>query len=76
MNVPQDAKLQLDRAKNSFRRLEREAKSDKLTLAQKIAAKEKATEAGRILRKLRMAIFDLEDMLVAKQQKANETLSA
>lgn len=47
-------------------KLRKEANSDKLNLAQKIELKNQANEADKVLRKLRMVSFDIEDEINAR----------
>tara|TARA_R110000868_G_scaffold243511_1_gene499487 strand:+ start:2161 stop:2412 length:252 start_codon:yes stop_codon:yes gene_type:complete len=58
---------QLRKAKQYTMKLRKEAKSDKLNLSQKLALQSKVQEAERILRKLRMASFDIEDEINARE---------
>lgn len=69
MHTPADAEVQLNMAKRYARRLHLKAKDAKLTLAQKLEIHAQAKEADKVLRKIRVNIFDLEDALAAKCAK-------
>jgi hypothetical protein len=68
MQVPEDCDIQLDKAKKYAKRLHLKAKSNKLTLQEKLEIHAQAKKADGVLRKLRQNIWILEDMLIEKCQ--------
>lgn len=65
MEKPGDEEVQILHAKKYVARLRTKAKSAG-TLAEKLELQSAVKEAEGVLRKLRLNVFDLEDMLIAK----------
>ncbi|MDC8832820.1 hypothetical protein [Alteromonas gilva] len=65
MKTPGDAEKQILLAKKYSQRLRTKAKSPGLSLTEKLAINQKHKEAEKVLRQLRLNVFDLEDMLTA-----------
>ena len=69
MHVPGDEEKQLRLAKEYVKRLKRKLKKAP-SLDEKLEINAAISEAEQVLRKLRLNIFDLEDMLIAKTSAA------